>query len=109
VITLGKVRTETVKRVSIELVKKYPYSFNKEFQENKEFLDKIGLEVTKKFRNKIAGYITRLISSESELVSIDEEEYEDLYSEASDPNSEETQESLQEGGTEGPINDEVEK
>jgi ribosomal protein S17E len=98
-----------VKRVSIELVHKYPYSFNKEFLENKEFLAKIGLDVTKKFRNKIAGYITTLISSESELVSIEEEEYEDLYIEDSDSNIEEVRESLQEDGNEGPREDEEEK
>jgi small subunit ribosomal protein S17e len=61
---MGKVRTELVKRVSNELVDKYPKSFTTTFEENKQFLKTIGLDVSKKLRNKIAGYITRLIKIE---------------------------------------------
>jgi small subunit ribosomal protein S17e len=61
---LGKVRTEMVKRISIELIDKYPRSFTIEFEENKQFLNEIGLPVSKRLRNKIAGYITRLQKSE---------------------------------------------
>ncbi len=53
-----------VKRLSNELIDKYPYSFTTIFDENKEFLNKIELDVSKKLRNKIAGYITTLISQE---------------------------------------------
>lgn len=58
---MGKVRTEMVKRISLELVDKYPRSFGAEFEQNKQFLREIGLDVSKKLRNKIAGYITRII------------------------------------------------
>ena len=53
-----------VKRLSNELIDKYPYSFTTIFDENKEFLNMIELDVSKKLRNKIAGYITTLISQE---------------------------------------------
>jgi len=58
VVSLGKVRTELVKRISGELVEKYPRSFNEEFEQNKQFLRQIELDVSKKLRNRIAGYIT---------------------------------------------------
>lgn len=58
---MGKVRTELVKRISAELVEKYPRSFTSEFEENKQFLREIGLDVSKKLRNRLAGYISGII------------------------------------------------
>lgn len=57
---VGKVRTELVKRLSVELVEKYPRSFSPDFEQNKQFLREIGLEVSKKLRNRIAGYVSRI-------------------------------------------------
>ncbi|HUS77354.1 MAG TPA: 30S ribosomal protein S17e [Patescibacteria group bacterium] len=57
---MGKVRTEMVKRISLELVNRYPKSFTIEFEQNKQFLKEINLDVSKKLRNKIAGYVTRI-------------------------------------------------
>ena len=61
---LGKVRTEMVKRLSIELLDKYPHSFHPEFEPNKQFLKEIGLDVSKKLRNRVAGYITTLVKAD---------------------------------------------
>jgi small subunit ribosomal protein S17e len=61
---LGKVRTEMVKRISLELLDKYEYSFQPEFEPNKQFLNEIGLDVSKKLRNKIAGYITTVVKAD---------------------------------------------
>ena len=61
---MGKVRTELVKRISGELVEKYPRSFSPGFEQNKQFLREIGLDVSKKLRNRIAGYITRIMKIE---------------------------------------------
>ncbi|MCW3991576.1 MAG: 30S ribosomal protein S17e [Candidatus Bathyarchaeota archaeon] len=58
---MGKVRTELVKRISAELVEKYPRSFTSEFEENKQFLREIGLDVSKKLRNRLAGYISGIM------------------------------------------------
>jgi len=74
-IAMGKVRTELVKRISEELVGKYPRSFTVEFEPNKQFLKEIGLDVSKKLRNRIAGYISRLIAIEqAPTVSLVEEQ-----------------------------------
>ncbi len=61
---MGKVRTEMIKRLSLELIEKYEYSFKAEFEPNKQFLREIGLDVSKKLRNKIAGYITTVVKSD---------------------------------------------
>lgn len=61
---MGKVRTEMVKRISLELMDRYFRSFTTEFEQNKQFLNEIGLDVSKKMRNKIAGYVTRLMRIE---------------------------------------------
>lgn len=58
---MGKVRTTPIKRISRELLEKYPDLFTKDFQKNKEVLKSILRTQSKKIRNQIAGYITHLI------------------------------------------------
>ncbi len=53
-----------VKRISNELVDRYEKSFTMDFEQNKQFLNEIGLDVSKKLRNKIAGYVTRIMKFE---------------------------------------------
>ena len=61
---MGKVRIEMVKRISRELVNRYDRSLTTDFEQNKQFLNEIGLDVSKKLRNKIAGYVTGLMKIE---------------------------------------------
>lgn len=75
---MGKVRTEMVKRISLELIDKYPYSFESEFEPNKQFLNEIGLDVSKKLRNRIAGYITTVIKSDLLARAMEEAEEAEL-------------------------------
>jgi small subunit ribosomal protein S17e len=53
-----------VKRICLDLIDKYEYSFHPEFELNKLFLKEIGLDVSKKLRNRIAGYITTVVKSD---------------------------------------------
>jgi small subunit ribosomal protein S17e len=53
-----------IKRISLALIEKYEYSFKPEFEPNKQFLREIGLDVSKRLRNKIAGYITTVVKSD---------------------------------------------
>lgn len=71
---MGKVRTEMVKRISLELLNKYEYSFQSEFEPNKQFLKEIGLDVSKKLRNRIAGYITTVVKSDMLAAAMEEAE-----------------------------------
>jgi len=61
---LGKVRIEMVKRIAIELVDRYERSLTTDFEQNKQFLKEIELDVSKKLRNKIAGYVTVVMKIE---------------------------------------------
>ena len=63
-----------VKRISLELLDKYPYSFEPEFEPNKQFLNEIGLDVSKKLRNRIAGYITTVVKSDLMAQAMEEAE-----------------------------------
>ena len=53
-----------IRRISLALIEKYEYSFKPEFEPNKQFLRAIGLDVSKRLRNKIAGYITTVVKSD---------------------------------------------
>lgn len=59
---MGRIRPTYIKRVSIELINKYPQAFNKDFDNNKEMVAQLTDVSTVPMRNKIAGYITRYLS-----------------------------------------------
>jgi ribosomal protein S17E/molybdopterin converting factor small subunit len=49
---------DRIKRISNELLEKYPDRFSTDFDENKEAIKQIAVVRSKLLRNKIAGYIT---------------------------------------------------
>lgn len=59
---MGRIRPTYIKRVSIELINKYPQAFSKDFDNNKEMVAQLTDVKTVPIRNKIAGYITRYLS-----------------------------------------------
>jgi len=59
---MGRIRPTYIKRVSIDLVNKYPQAFSKDFNNNKEMVSQLTDVQTVPMRNKIAGYITRYLS-----------------------------------------------
>jgi len=59
---LGKVRQEHVKKAARELVGLYPDKFSTDFQSNKKAVESLAQTSSIKLRNRIAGYITRLVS-----------------------------------------------
>ncbi len=61
--TLGKVRPEHVKKIARELMGFYPNRFSKDFQANKEAVGSVAQIPSVKLRNRIAGYITSLVST----------------------------------------------
>ena len=58
---MGRIRPTYIKRVSIELVNKYPQAFGKDFDANKEMVATLTDVQSVPMRNKIAGYITRYL------------------------------------------------
>ena len=63
---MGKVRTDTVKRISRELLKRFPDRFTGDFESDKQVVNELVTTPSKRLRNRIAGYITRLKIVEAE-------------------------------------------
>jgi len=58
---LGKVKTEQIKRLSKELITRFPDKFTTNFDENKRLVDQVTEGTTTRVRNQTAGYITRTV------------------------------------------------
>mmetsp|Transcript_8282 Transcript_8282/g.13411 ORF Transcript_8282/g.13411 Transcript_8282/m.13411 type:complete len:124 (-) Transcript_8282:66-437(-) len=58
---MGRVRTNTVKKSSKLIVEKYYSKLTLDFQNNKRLCDEVAILPSKRMRNKIAGFITRLM------------------------------------------------
>lgn len=56
---MGKIRTKNIKDSSWKLYEKLPKAFSKDFNKNKKVLKKL-IEM-KRSRNKIAGYLVRIV------------------------------------------------
>jgi small subunit ribosomal protein S17e len=59
---MGKVRTDHVKRLARTLVERFPDKFTTDFETNKQQVDTLTDITSKKLRNRIAGYTTRLVA-----------------------------------------------
>ncbi len=60
---MGKVRTEKVKKIARELVRQHPNKFTVDFKNNQELVKSLTIVSSARLRNRIAGYITRLLAS----------------------------------------------
>ena len=60
---MGRIKTQQTKRVSFELIKKHGSNFKEDFNENKKIVESFVELRSKKLRNTIAGYVTRLVRS----------------------------------------------
>jgi len=57
---VGKIRTVVVKRTARKLLESFPNEVSTDFNANKELVKKYVYVRSKKLRNQIAGYLTRL-------------------------------------------------
>lgn len=57
----GRVRTKTVKRTARQIVEKYYANLTMDFDINKRVCDEVATIPSKRMRNKIAGYVTKLM------------------------------------------------
>ena len=57
---MGRIKTALVKRITEELIEKYASEFTESFDENKPKVTQHISASSKKLRNIITGYITRL-------------------------------------------------
>eukprot|EP01083_Nonionella_stella_P087374 243073_1 len=58
---MGKIRTKTVKKAAKQIVEKYYDRLCLDFQVNKRVCDDVAEIPSKRMRNQIAGYVTRLM------------------------------------------------
>jgi small subunit ribosomal protein S17e len=57
---MGRIKTQQIKRASLQLMKEHGSEFKENFDENKILVNKFIDVKSKKLRNVIAGYVTRL-------------------------------------------------
>jgi small subunit ribosomal protein S17e len=63
---MGRIKTMLIKRTTNKLVKQYPAECKKTFKENKEVASRYVSTKSKKMRNVIAGYVTRLMNKQTD-------------------------------------------
>ncbi len=56
---MGSIRQTYIKRVAIELVKRFPEQFTDDYEHNKQKVQELTNVRTSRLRNRIAGYVTR--------------------------------------------------
>eukprot|EP00301_Raphidiophrys_heterophryoidea_P010625 c1581_g1_i1.p2 GENE.c1581_g1_i1~~c1581_g1_i1.p2 ORF type:complete len:149 (+),score=47.81 c1581_g1_i1:1-447(+) len=59
---MGRVRTKTVKKASRVIIEKYYTKLTQDFQTNKKITEEVAVIQSKRMRNKIAGFVTHLMS-----------------------------------------------
>ena len=57
---MGRIKTGLVRRLTKELMKTHADQFTSDFKENKAVLNRVSNMPSKKIRNIVAGYATRL-------------------------------------------------
>lgn len=57
---MGRIKTKLIKRITEGLFAKYSDRFTTNYTENKKVLNQLIIAQSKKIKNAIAGYITRL-------------------------------------------------
>lgn len=64
-VTMGRVKSQGIKRTTRKLLEKYPELFDNSFEKNKKVMAKILPETDKRTRNSISGYIARIKKQET--------------------------------------------
>ena len=71
--SLGNVKPAFVKRIALELIEKFPEEFTDDFEKNKMLVERLTTISTKNLRNRVAGYITRIIEDRKKIEVENEE------------------------------------
>ena len=64
---MGRIKTQLIKRVTFDLLEAHREQFSSNFDENKQKVSELADIPSKKIRNIIAGYITRLVKNNKDL------------------------------------------
>ncbi len=66
---MGRIRTTLIKRSGEKLLKSNPEAFLPNFEHNKKTVESLAEVPSKKLRNVIAGYITKLVKNSQKRAS----------------------------------------
>ncbi len=66
---MGRIKSTFVKTSAKKIYEKGKGEFTSDFSKNKEIVDKHAVVPSKKLKNTITGYITRLVKQDSEELS----------------------------------------
>ncbi|RLE47854.1 30S ribosomal protein S17e [Candidatus Woesearchaeota archaeon] len=58
---MGRIKTQFIKRLGKELAQKHKDKLKQDFEENKKIVEQLLTNPSKKIRNVVAGYVTRLM------------------------------------------------
>ena len=64
---MGRIKTKVIKRVTKTLVNRYFNEFSDKFEDNKPIVEKYADIPSKKLKNIITGYVTRLVRSKENI------------------------------------------
>lgn len=62
---MGKVRQSSLKRIAEEVIKQDEENFSDSFKKNKENLKKLKIIRSKTTRNRIAGYMVKVVQNKA--------------------------------------------
>ena len=63
---MGRVKLQLIKRTTRHLMEEHKEDFKEDFDENKKIVSKYTTVSNNKLRNKIAGYVTKLMKKKEE-------------------------------------------
>ncbi|MEM4263849.1 MAG: 30S ribosomal protein S17e [Candidatus Woesearchaeota archaeon] len=63
---MGRIKTQFMKRLAFELIKEHKSELKSDYDENKKLVEQFLTRPTKKVRNVVAGYVTRLMKKKEE-------------------------------------------
>ncbi|MBN2458649.1 30S ribosomal protein S17e [Candidatus Woesearchaeota archaeon] len=63
---MGRIKTRPIKAISMDLLETYRENFSTEYEHNKAKVMEFTDVKSKKLRNIIAGYITRMVKAEAQ-------------------------------------------
>lgn len=60
-VTMGRIKTQMIKRLTLNLVKQHKPLLSTDFEGNKKLVEQLLTNPGKKIRNTVAGYVTRIM------------------------------------------------
>ena len=63
---MWRIKTQLVKRITRQLIKKHSRVFKNNFNDNKALISRFTNIKSKKIRNTVAGYVTRMVRAKQD-------------------------------------------